>query len=377
MPSTAAWIMLAVLISAAGLSAQEMAFPGADWARATPESEGLDAGKLQAAIAYMNEQFGPEGAKELAIIRHGRLIWEGPDADAYHPIFSCTKTFTSTALGLLIDDGKCTLNTRAVEVVPELDDEHPGYAGIRLRHLASMTGGYCGEVRDVSEEQPWGDPLAYFLPVAPRFEPGARIEYHDHDVHLLGRIIMRLAGEPLADVFRRRIADPIGMTQWDWGVCGTLDGRTYHNAAGTPCAKGGGGIRTTARELARYGHLCLNRGRWDGRQPLSAEFVDEATRNHVPADLPGRSSRLLAGRYGLYWWTNGARADGTRPWPSAPAGAYTPHGRSANFCFVVPEWEMVIARTGSTPIAGSGQGDALWEGFFSRLAEAMAAAPPG
>jgi CubicO group peptidase (beta-lactamase class C family) len=375
MPSATALFVLFVLICARGVAGREMVFPAAEWARATPESAGLDPDTLRAAIAYMDDQFGPEGAKELAIVRRGRLIWEGPDADAYHPIFSCTKTFTSTILGLLIDDGKCTLDTRAVEVLPELDDEHPRYARIRLRHLASMTGGYCGEVREVSEEQPWGDPLAYFLPVAPRFEAGTRIEYHDHDVHLLGRIIMRLAGEPLADVFRGRIADPIGVTRWDWGVCGALDGLTYCNAAGTPCARGGGGIRTTARQFARYGYLYLNRGRWDGRQLLSAEFVDEATCSHVPADLPGRSNRLLAGRYGLYWWTNGVRADGTRPWPSAPAGAYTPHGRSANFCFVIPEWEMVIARTGSTPIAESGQGDALWEGFFSRLAEAMAAAP--
>jgi len=375
MPSTAAWIMPIGLICAGSLGAQEMTFPGPDWTRAAPESEGLDAGKLRAAIAFMDDHFGPEGAKELAVIRHGRLVWQGPNADAYHPIFSCTKTFTSTVLGLLIDDGKCTLDTRAIEVLPELGDDHPVYAGIRLRHLASMTGGYSGEVREVSEGQPWGDPLAYFSPLAPRFEAGTRIEYHDHDVHLLGRIIMRLAGAPLADLFRRRIADPIGMTQWDWGVCGTLDGLAYHNAAGTPCAKGGGGIRTTALQLARYGHLYLNRGQWNGQQLLSAAFVQEATRNHIPADLPGRSNRMLAGRYGLYWWTNGVRGDGTRPWPSAPPGAYTPHGRTANFCFVIPEWDMVIARTGSVPIAEIGQDDVLWDGFFSRLAEAMAAEP--
>jgi len=305
-----------VLIAAAGSAV------AAEWPRATPGSQGLDAGGLLDAVRYMDERFRPDGAQQLVILRNGRLIHEGPEADAYHPIFSCTKVFTSTVLGLLTDDGKCTLDTRVVEVLPEVDDEFPSYAQLRLRHLASMTGGYQGAVEGVGDDQPWGDPLAYFRPQAPAFEAGTQIAYNDHDVHLLGRVLMRLSGEPLADVFRRRIAEPIGMTQWEWGACGTLDDLTYSNAAGTPCAKGGGGVSTTALQLARLGQLYLNGGEWNGARVLAAGFVEEASRNHVPPDRPGRSHRMLAGRYGLYWWTNAmttrARGPPRRRAPSPP-----------------------------------------------------------
>ncbi|MBM3474593.1 MAG: serine hydrolase [Armatimonadetes bacterium] len=347
----------------------------AEWPRATPESQGVDAGRLRAAVQYMDDRFQPDGARQLVILRNGWLIHEGPEVDAYHPIFSCTKTFTSTVLGLLIDDGKCTLDTRVIDVLPEMADEFPAYAQIRLRHLASMRGGYQGVVEGVSDDQPWGDPLAYFRPQPPTFEAGTQIAYNDHDVHLLGRVLMRLSGEPLADVFRRRIAEPIGMAQWEWGACGTLDGLTYYNAAGTPCAKGGGGVRTTALELARLGQLYLNGGEWSGARVLSPGFVAEASRSHIPADLPGRSHRMLAGRYGLYWWTNGVRDDDTRPWPSAPPGAFAAHGHTANYCFVIPEWQMVIVRLGSAAIGRIGEDDVLWEGFFSRLAAAVQERP--
>lgn len=354
-------------------------FPAKEWQEAGPESQGIDAAKLKAAVAYMNENFGPEGAKELVIVRNGYLIWRGPDCDAYHEIYSATKVFTSTVLGLLIDDGKCTLDTRAVELLPELDDRHSAYAKIRLRHLASMTGGYHGRIAEVEKrEQPWGDPIIYTTtPDTPEFEPaGTQVAYNDHDVHLLGRILAtRAARESLKGLFQRRIADPIGMTRWDWGVSGVVDGIIHYNAAGTPARKGHGGVRTTARELARLGLLYLNRGTWKGKQLLSASFVDAASAVQVPATLPGRSRTFLSGAYGFYWWTNGTMANGERRWPHAPPKAYTAHGHSSNFCFVIPEWNMVVVRLGRQPIREGvhrlAEVDRLWDAFFGKLGEAF------
>ena len=184
----------------------QTAFPDKVWHEAPPESQGVDPAKLQAAVAYMDKNFGPEGANQLVVVRNGHLIWQGPDCDAYHEIYSATKVFTSTVLGLLVADGKCTLDTRAVEYLPELDDRHPAYARITLRHLASMTGGYRGKVADVAKpEQPWGDPIIYVTtPDTPEFQPaGSQVAYNDHDVHLLGRILaMRVARGPAQDLYR-------------------------------------------------------------------------------------------------------------------------------------------------------------------------------
>jgi CubicO group peptidase (beta-lactamase class C family) len=375
-PGTIGLTVLLVLSLGSNAPVQsETVFPKARWQEAVPESQGVDSAKLESAVAYMDRSFGASGAKELAIVRNGYLIWNGPDCDAYHEVFSVTKVFTATVLGLLIEDGRCTLDTYAVEHLPELDDDYSVYGRIKLRHLASMTGGYRGKVAHVEPAQRWGDPLVYVtIPDAPEFEPaGSQVAYNDHDVHLLGRILAtRIARESLKEIFQRRVAGPIGMAKWDWGISGTLEGMAHNNAAGTPALQGGGGVRTTPGDLARLGLLYLNRGRWQDKSVLSASFVDQASSSRVPVTMPGRSRHLLSGAYGYYWWTNGIMPSGKRRWPSAPAGTYAAHGASTNFCYVIPEWNMVIARMGQSPLPGNyARQDELQNAFFAKLGEAL------
>jgi CubicO group peptidase (beta-lactamase class C family) len=247
-------------------------FPGKTWAEATPESLGFDSVRLKAAVADLEREFSPAGTSELVIVRDGYLIWSGLNCDAYHQIFSCTKVFTSTVLGLLIDDRKCDPGDLAIRYLPALDVAHPQYAKLQLRHLATMTGGYQGLVRDVTAEQAWGDLLGYQIPQSPRFEAGSACAYHDHDVFLLSRILTGLAEQPLKELFRRRIADPIGMKRWDWGVVGGLgDGVALNNAAGTPARNPG--VQTTTLDLARLGYLYLKR-------PTTAERCLRGRGNH-------------------------------------------------------------------------------------------------
>ena len=341
-------------------------FPGAQWREASPESQGMDSAKVGQAVAFMDNHFNPGGASELAIVRNGYLIWKGPNIDAYHNVWSCTKTFTSTVLGLLIADGKCRLDDLAVTYLPELDDRYPVYSKIKLRHLASMSAGYKGQLVDRTEEQPWGYPMAYLNPAEPTYEPGTEVRYRDHQVFVLGAILTRLAGESMQAVFERRVAGPIGLTKWDWGVSGEVGGITLNNAAGTPSKALG--IQITARQMARFGYLYLNRGNWNGKQLLPASFVEEAGRNQVPG---AGASTFLHGRYGLYWWTNDVMPNGKRPWPAAPPRTYTAHGHGCNFCFVIPEWNMVLVRMGTASVARTVKQEELWNGFFTHLADAM------
>jgi hypothetical protein len=114
-------------------------FPRKDWEAATPESHAVDAAKLQAAIGLLEKTVGKDGVHELMIIRNGRLIWPGDDIDKVPGVWSLTKSFTSTALGLLIDDGRCTLDTKAKDILPALTAAYPA---VTLRHFTTMTSGY-------------------------------------------------------------------------------------------------------------------------------------------------------------------------------------------------------------------------------------------
>ncbi len=127
-------VLLAVAMPA---QADPMVFPGATWEEATPESQGVNSVKLKAAVDYLREHSGSNGVNRLVVVRYGRLIWKGPEADRRQRVWSVTKAFTSTAHGLLMEDGKCTLDTLARDYNPKDLAEH--YPTVTLRHLATMT----------------------------------------------------------------------------------------------------------------------------------------------------------------------------------------------------------------------------------------------
>lgn len=113
-------------VTATAVAAQQVTvFPEADWEERTPESQGLDAGKLQAAVEYLKANVPHDGTNELVIIRHGFLIWKGPHIDRVHETWSVTKSFTSTVLGLLVDDGRIMLGTKVQDVLPSLAVTYP------------------------------------------------------------------------------------------------------------------------------------------------------------------------------------------------------------------------------------------------------------
>jgi CubicO group peptidase (beta-lactamase class C family) len=353
-------------------------FPGETWQRATPESQDIDASKLHQALDYLHANAGGVGTDETVIVRNGYLIWEGPKAGNIHEIYSCTKTFTSTVLGLLATDGVLSVDDYAVKYLPSLDSQYPEYFKIKLSHFATMTSGYdsiMGDGWKFYDKDPSKHRecvLSYITPGPPMFPAGTSFKYHDPGVHLLGYILTKVTGESLEQVFRKRIANPIGMKQFAWSNYGNRDGVLFNNPAGTP-GKEQGGVYSSPLDLARYGLLYLNKGNWNGKQVLDASFVERATSTQVPAEVKTKYFDLT-GRYGFFWWTNGIKTDGVRPWPSAPPKTFAAHGAGRNFIFVIPEWRMVIVRLSPAPggrIQGGSVQKGVWEQFFSRLKRAI------
>jgi CubicO group peptidase (beta-lactamase class C family) len=97
-------------------------------------------------------------------------------------------------------------------------------------------------------------------------------------------VLTRIAGQPLKDLFKRRIADPIGMDpkKRSWGDLDKVDGLVINGGSGNWNKH----VQISAREMARLGHLFLNRGKWNGTQLISTKWVDAATRVQVPAATP-------------------------------------------------------------------------------------------
>jgi CubicO group peptidase (beta-lactamase class C family) len=344
-----------------------MTFPGHDWSVTTPDEVGVDPARLKSAVDYLTIAFRDYGDTEtLMIVRGGYVIWKGADIEKGFHIFSAGKSFTSTVLGLLIDDGKTSLNALAKKYVPGLAEQYPS---VTLRHFATMTSGYDAVWSDYElDSQHRGDSWNPGPPAPPLFAPGTKFRYWDEAMMQFGEVITAIAGQPVDDLFQRRIGEVIGMRDWYWMQHDSRVGRILLWT---------GGVHVSSEQLARFGLLFLNRGNWDGRQLISSSWVDQASSVQVPVSVPNDDLPRSRGSgiYGYNWWVNGIKPNGQRLWPGAPPRTYYASGLHVNVCIVVPEWNMVITRTNGPCNDGSANYpanvDEIWSGFFERLATAI------
>jgi CubicO group peptidase (beta-lactamase class C family) len=311
-------------------------FPGDKWDVSTPERQQVDPDKLEESLQTLKSFCGEDGIEEVLIIRNGYIIWQGDSVHNVHNVWSTTKSFTSTVLGLLVVQGNCSLSDHASGWEPLLDTI--GYRNITLKHFTTMTSGYdaVGGSRWNEESEDWS--WTPYVPGEPLFQPGHRFCYWDEAMMMFGRVLTRIVGKSLKEVFMEKIGIRIGMGEIIWGTEGEVNGIAINNG----CT----GIELNALQLARFGWLFLNEGNWNGEQLISREWVREATSVQVPDTLltadTDRKSTDGSGAYGYNWWINGGNA----AMPDSPEGLYYTSGFNNNMCFVIPEWKMVIVRMG-------------------------------
>lgn len=336
-----------------------MAFPNENWELVPPSNEGVDEEKMLEALTYLESKCFSDGIGEVIILRNGRAIYMGPHVDRSHNIWSCSKSFTSTVLGLLIEEGKCSLQSTAWSWESSLSLQ---YKGVTLRHFTTMTSGYdaVGATRWDGDSEDWS--WTPYEPAPPQYKPGQAFAYWDEAMMMFGRCLTLIAGESLKEVFERRIGSRIGLGDWEWHGEGEVDGLEINNG----CT----GISLNAKQFARFGHLFLNMGTWDGDQLISRGWVREATRAQVPESLPvastDRANVKGSGSYGYNWWVNG----GLTALPDAPDGTYYASGLNHNVCFIVPEWNMVFVRMGTDGNPPEGK-HVVWNEFLRKFAMAL------
>ena len=340
-----------------------MLFPADNWLEAAPEEVGVHPNGLNHALNYWRMHTGTNGVDELVMVRRGVLFHRGTAADRTHNVWSATKSFTSTALGLLAADGAVSLDTKAADLDPVLGELYPTAT---LRDFTTMTSGYdaAGRSRWRGSSEDWS--ATPYAPAPPLFPPGTKFAYWDEAQMMFGRLLTRAANRDLLELLRERVLDPIGLQVSAWTTEGDVNS--------VPVRNGCTGLQLNALNLARFGHLFLNHGRWGNRQILPAGWVRDATRPQVGSLLPvadtDRRATDGAGVYGFNWWINGSRADGNRLMPDAPPGTYYAAGLNHNICLVIPEWEMVIVRMGVDGNPPDGHA-AVLNAFLRRLGLAV------
>ncbi len=357
-----AGLLLGGILLSACSATQQNIFPGKEWQTSTPEEQGVDSEKMNAALEYLASKSKHNLNKEVLVIRNGYQIFAGENIDSTHNIWSCSKTFTSMVLGLLVDDGKISLDDKAVNYEPLLKEFYPD---VTFRHFTTMTSGYSakGRSRWNDENADWS--WTVYEPEEPLFPAGEAYAYWDEAQMMFGRVLTQILQKQMKEFLQERVTDKIGMGEWQWHPENDLNGIPINNG----CTN----VIINAKQFARWGWLFLNEGNWDGEQLISKEYVKMATSVQVPATVPmgdtDRKETVGPGCYGFNWWVNGQKADGRMKLPGAPESVFFPSGLNNNKCLCIPQWNMVIVRMGED--GHPDDKDLVYGTFLKMMSEAI------
>lgn len=338
--------------------------------RSTPEEQGVSS----AALLDLLERLDASHLElhSLMVVRHGHVIaegwWSPYRAELPHQLYSVSKSFTSMAVGLVVAEGKLSVDDQVISFFPDHlpADLSDNLAAMRVRHLLTMTTGHAEEPPTLrGRTDSW---LKAFFAVPVEKEPGTHFVYNTPATYVLSAIVQQLTGETVMDYLRPRLFDPLGMTEATWPA--SPEGITL----------GGFGLSLTTESLARFGQFLLDQGRYDGRQLVPADWVAAATSRQVPNDNQDNPDWKQG--YGYQFWRSrhGYRADGA----------------FCQFCLVFPEADGYVVTTAATTdmqdlldIIWATVPDALMgeaplpadeqaaEGLHTRLAQLDLPAPPG
>ena len=290
----------------------------------SPEAEGVDSRQVSRWIEACESQL--DALHGFVLLRHGRLIAEGTWAPydtlrSTHRLYSHSKSFTSTAIGFLVDDGKLDLDERVVDIFPDKIPGNPSdnLKALRVRDLLTMNVG--ADFTDAESRDADGDWERAFLANEIEHRPGQRFRYDSGATYMLSAIVGRRSGLPLMEFLQKRLFDPIGITS-AWSTA---------SPSGTPC--GGWGMNMTTRDLALFGQLYLNRGVWNGVRILSEEWIALATARQTwsgPIGVTGEDGSDWHQGYGFQFWR-------------CRNGCYRADGANGQYTIVMPEQDAVLS----------------------------------
>lgn len=327
-----------------------MSIPVAPLPRSTPEAEGVRTRGILDFLAAIKA--ARLELHSFMLLRHGKVVaeawWHPYTAEMNHMLYSLSKSFTSTAIGLAVAEGRMTVDDAVADYFPEEVSAHaadnPFVKQMTVKHLLSMNTGHGLEPtwHMLSNAKTWAEG---FFEVPVMTEPGTHFLYNTGATYMLAAILHKITGESLVEYLTPRLFAPLGIQNPEWQM------------SPQGINTGGFGLSITTEDIAKFGQLYLQKGVWEGKQLVPEAWVEEATRLTSENGYPSVGSDWAQG-YGYQFWR------------CQPAGAYRGDGAFGQFCVVLPEQDAVLVMT-SAVAEMQPQLDLAW----AHLLPAMAATP--
>ncbi|WP_397569081.1 serine hydrolase domain-containing protein [Schlesneria sp. T3-172] len=291
---------------------------GKDLPRSTPEEQGISSAAVLSFVEAADSQF--DSLHSFMLVRHGHVVAEGwwapYHAEARHSLYSLSKSFASTAIGLAIEEGKLSLHDPVVKFFPEDLRAAPSdhLQAMRVSDLLRMATGHQSEPPR-TDSVPW---TRSFLEHPVPFKPGTHFLYNTSATYMQSAIVQKVTEVKLIDYLRPRLFDPLGIENPQW--------ETSPQGIST----GGYGLSIRTEDIARFGQLYLQKGKWNGQQLVPEKWISEATARQT-ATGSNPASDWDQG-YGYQFWR-------------CRHGAFRGDGAFGQYCVVLPELDAVIAIT--------------------------------
>jgi CubicO group peptidase (beta-lactamase class C family) len=291
---------------------------GAGLPRSSPEAQGVSSVAVLSFVEAADTSI--DALHGFMLLRHGYVVaegwWSPYNAQSLHTLWSLSKSFTATAVGLAIAEGKLSLDDEVLKFFPEAAPAEPSanLKAMRVRDLLCMSTGHQTEP-PLPPDRSW---TRAFLAHPVPFKPGTHFLYNTAGSCMLSAIVQQATGQTVADYLRPRLFEPLGIEHPTWET--SPEGTTI----------GGYGLHIRTEDIARFGQLYLQKGEWQGKPLVPAAWVEAATARQT-SNGSNPASDWDQG-YGYQFWR-------------CRHGFYRGDGAFGQYCIVLPAQDAVIAIT--------------------------------
>lgn len=291
--------------------------------RSTPEAQGVSSAAVLAFVEAADSSV--DVMNSFMLVRHGQVVAEGwwapYNPESRHELYSLSKSFTSTAVGMAVADSKLSIDDPVLKFFPDDAPEKPSVnlKNMRVRDLLCMSTGHQAEPQlNPTLKEPW---TKAFLAAEVPHKPGTHFKYNTPATYMQSAIVQQVTGKTVLDYLKPRLFEPLGIKDPTWGT------------SPQGVSLGGYGLNVRTEDIAKFGQLYLQKGKWGDKQLVPAEWVAMATSKQT-SNGSNPDSDWDQG-YGFQFWR-------------CRHGAFRGDGAFGQFCIVLPEQDAVIAITSGT-----------------------------